>query len=93
MNEQCAKSAWAKHEQCVRLRREGRVVDALRQLQRAALPELLPLAYADVDASLHGLAGLALWAHLLKLLDDGVALQDGEHWQYAGPATSERRGH
>lgn len=73
-----------------RLRREARVLDALRQFQRAALPELLPVAYADIDAGLYGLAELSLWAHLLKLVDDGRALQQGEHWHYTGSAAAGR---
>jgi glyoxylase-like metal-dependent hydrolase (beta-lactamase superfamily II)/8-oxo-dGTP pyrophosphatase MutT (NUDIX family) len=65
-----------------RLRREGRVVDALRHQRQAGLDSLLPEVYADVPAGLHAVARRSLLAHLLKLEADGVAAADGDVWRY-----------
>ncbi len=64
-----------------RLRREAKVLDALRLAGGCSLEQLLPLAYDDVDQSLHALASLSLWAHLLKLSRDGLAHEQDGHWQ------------
>ena len=59
-----------------RLRREARVVDALRGLGPAAIDTLLPAVYADVPPALHPVARRSLLAHLLKLQGDGAARLD-----------------
>ena len=56
-----------------RLKREAKVVDGLRQRGAGSLQALVPLVYNDVDASLHGIAAISLWAHLLKLEKEGQA--------------------
>lgn len=56
-----------------RLRREQKVVDALRALGGGSIEEMTPTVYDDVDASLHWLAQVSLWAHLLKLEKEGRA--------------------
>ncbi|MDZ7590552.1 MAG: MBL fold metallo-hydrolase [Rubrivivax sp.] len=56
-----------------RLRREAKVVAALRQAGPARLDALLPQVYDDVPAALHGVARRSLLAHLLKLLGEGAA--------------------
>jgi glyoxylase-like metal-dependent hydrolase (beta-lactamase superfamily II)/8-oxo-dGTP pyrophosphatase MutT (NUDIX family) len=67
-----------------RLRREGRVVDALAASDAgpaATLDGLLPLVYADVPPGLHPVARRSLLAHLLKLEADGAIQPDGEGWR------------
>jgi len=63
-----------------RLKREAKVVAALRQSGPAAIGVLLPRAYDDVPAALHGVAQRSLLAHLLKLQADGAASLSGELW-------------
>lgn len=56
-----------------RLRREQKVVDVLRALGSGSIEAITPSVYDDVDASLHWLAQVSLWAHLLKLEKEGRA--------------------
>lgn len=63
-----------------RLRRETKVLQALRPDQPLTIDELLPTVYADVDARLHGVAARSLLAHLLKLECDGRAGCDAKRW-------------
>ena len=64
-----------------RLRREAKVVDALRPRGQATLDDLLPEVYADTPARLHPVARRSLLAHLLKLRDDGRAADEGaDRW-------------
>jgi glyoxylase-like metal-dependent hydrolase (beta-lactamase superfamily II) len=55
-----------------RLRREAKVVDALRDAGPLALDTLLASVYADVPLRLHPMAARSLTAHLEKLRDDDV---------------------
>lgn len=64
-----------------RLRREEKVRQALGTQPPLALDELVVHAYNDVDPTLHPLAQLSLWAHLLKLEKDGDALQEQGRWR------------
>lgn len=57
-----------------RLGREQKVIEGLRSLRQGSLDQLVEVVYRDVDVSLHPIAKLSLWAHLLKLELDGVAL-------------------
>ncbi|MCI1191687.1 MBL fold metallo-hydrolase [Calidifontimicrobium sp. SYSU G02091] len=66
-----------------RLRREAKVVDALRALGPAAADALLPRVYDDVPPRLHGVALRSLKAHLLKLAHDGTAIERDGHWALA----------
>lgn len=61
-----------------RLRREAKVVEVLGRLGSAALEQLLPQVYADVEPALHGLAAFSLHAHLIKLERDGRVVQETE---------------
>ncbi len=62
-----------------RLQREGKVVDALRSMGAAStIDALVSVVYSDVDPSLHPIAKVSLWAHLLKLEKDGRARKEGE---------------
>lgn len=53
-----------------RLERERRVLEAVRD-GRATIPEIVKLLYADVREELHKPAGRTVWAHLVKLIEDG----------------------
>lgn len=73
-----------------RLLREHKVFESLKRLcdhdpGRAgsggfSVEEIVPGAYQDVAASLHGLAARSLFAHLLKLKQDGRVFTDGKAW-------------
>ena len=66
-----------------RLKRERKVIAALRQCGESSLETLLPVVYDDVDSSLHKIASYSLWAHLLKLEKDGVAVKAiDRHWAF-----------
>ena len=64
-----------------RLKREARVVEALQAAGAAAsLDALLAQVYADVPQRMHPVAQRSLLAHLLKLRDDGRAVEDAGRW-------------
>lgn len=63
-----------------RLRREAKVVDALRELGPAAADALLPRVYDDVPQRLHAMAMRSLKAHLFKLRDDARAVEREARW-------------
>ena len=63
-----------------RLRREAKVVDALRELGPAAADALLPRVYDDVPQRMHAMAMRSLKAHLLKLRDEARAAEQGARW-------------
>lgn len=66
-----------------RLKREQKVVDALRrQPAAAALDTLVREVYDDTPVALHGLARFSLLAHLQKLGEEGRAQEDGERWRW-----------
>ncbi|MEZ5528505.1 MAG: MBL fold metallo-hydrolase [Porticoccaceae bacterium] len=56
-----------------RLGREQKVIRALMSLGESGIDRLLPEVYQDVDPTLLPMARLSLWAHLLKLEQDGRA--------------------
>lgn len=66
-----------------RLRREQKVIAVLRALGKGSIGEITPAVYDDVDASLHWLAEISLWAHLLKLDKEGRARREGDLEQQA----------
>lgn len=63
-----------------RLRREVRVLDALRAAGPADLAALVGIVYHDTPAALHRVAMRTLEAHLIKLAREGRASHDGEGW-------------
>lgn len=64
-----------------RLKREAKVLAALEAKQGLSLQQLVVKAYDDTPAMLHGLATYSLWAHLIKLEEEGLAKQDEqEQW-------------
>ncbi|HXF67068.1 MAG TPA: MBL fold metallo-hydrolase [Burkholderiales bacterium] len=64
-----------------RLKREQKVLDALRRKNPATLDELLPLVYDDVPQRIHPVARRSLHAHLVKLQRDGTVTAQGEGWR------------
>lgn len=66
-----------------RLGREALVLEQLKRLGEASLDSLLPEVYRDVDRTLFSMAKMSLWAHLLKLEQEGRVIKriDG-HWAY-----------
>jgi len=66
-----------------RLKREGKVRDAIAKLGKPSLAEMLPLVYDDVPPRLHGVAARSLSAHLQKLLADGAVRAEGERYRLA----------
>jgi glyoxylase-like metal-dependent hydrolase (beta-lactamase superfamily II) len=54
-----------------RLQREQTVIDALARLGPARIDDLLPVVYDDVDPVRQEIARGSLYAHLLKLAEDG----------------------
>jgi glyoxylase-like metal-dependent hydrolase (beta-lactamase superfamily II) len=62
-----------------RLEREARVLAALRA-GAAPVEELVPRAYPEVAPALYALAARSLLAHLLKLRDEGRALESAGVW-------------
>jgi len=58
-------------------------LEQLEKLGEASLDGLLPGVYKDVDRTLFSMAKMSLWAHLLKLEQEGRVIKriDG-HWAY-----------
>ena len=63
-----------------RLLRERRVLDAVRQHPGRTPHALVPYVYQDVSAHLFPLAERSLFAHLLKLEQDGIAVRHKDAW-------------
>ena len=59
-----------------RMFREKKVVDAITELNRCTLDELLPKVYDDVGSHLHGIAKSSLEAHLIKLIEEEKVTKD-----------------
>lgn len=59
-----------------RLEREAKVVAALGDGSAVALSKILERAYDDTPVAMHPVAARSLWAHLEKLVQDGVAVQE-----------------
>jgi hypothetical protein len=66
-----------------RLKREGKVRDAIAKLGEPSLAEMLPLVYDDVPPRVHGVAARSLTAHLQKLVADGEVRAQGERYRLA----------
>ena len=63
-----------------RLKREAKVVAALRMHGPAPLEALLPVVYNDVPPRMHPMALRSLKAHAGKLKADGVADEADGRW-------------
>lgn len=57
-----------------RLAREAQVLAALEAAGTTTIDAIVKQLYADVPEELHVMAGYSVWAHLLKLVDDGRAV-------------------
>ena len=66
-----------------RLKREAKVLDALRALGPADAQTLLARVYDDVKPQLLAMAMRSLRAHLYKLRDDGIARERDGRWDTA----------
>ena len=64
-----------------RLKRERKVIDAFGKKNPATLDDLLPFVYDDVPQRVHPVARRSLHAHLLKLRDEGRAVEEGDNWR------------
>ena len=64
-----------------RLKREQKVVEAFAVKNPATLDELVPIVYADTPVRLHRAARRSLYAHLLKLKQDGRARCNDDEWR------------
>lgn len=69
-----------------RLRREAKVLEAVRSAGHASTDELVTIAYDDVARALHPVARRSLTAHLMKLREEGTVLHDAgsDQWAMAG---------
>ena len=63
-----------------RLKRESKVLSAVRELRRGNMQQLLPKVYDDVDPIMYPVAQRSLLAHLLKLEADLTIRRSGEEW-------------
>jgi glyoxylase-like metal-dependent hydrolase (beta-lactamase superfamily II) len=63
-----------------RLQREAKVVRALAATGGGTLEELVLTAYDDVPTALHMMAKYSLWAHLIKLVREGRAVDRAGRW-------------
>ena len=63
-----------------RLSREDKVIAGLVRLSRASLEELTIVVYDDVDQSIHPIAQLSLFAHLIKLQEENRVLKEEDKW-------------
>lgn len=52
-----------------RLKREAKIIAAMKQRPEASIEELVPLAYSDVDAKLWPIAARSLTAHVQRIRD------------------------
>lgn len=71
-----------------RLQREAKIVAALRATGPVTASELLKQVYRDVSERLHGVAMRSLLAHLIKLQEDGLAVETSEQWSLRPSLTS-----
>ena len=69
-----------------RLKREAKVMAALSEQGPASADRLLGVVYADVPPHLHAMAMRSLTAHLLKLRDDGAAVEAAGEWSLGAGA-------
>ena len=61
--------------------REAKILAAFDDVVKGDLDDLVAVAYRDVDASIHPIAKLSLWAHLLKLEKESRAVHNDGQWE------------
>ena len=59
-----------------RIEREAAIAAALKDAGTASIDELVATVYTDVDAERHPIARHSVFAHLLKLRDEGTVKGD-----------------
>lgn len=59
-----------------RLERERQVIEVLQRDGTTTIEAIVKELYVDVPEALHPMAGLSVWAHLRKLVEDGKATGD-----------------
>ena len=64
-----------------RLKRERKVLEAVRETGGGTLSELVKRAYDDAPERLHTVAQRSLHAHLIKLRDEGKVTEDNGRWR------------
>jgi len=69
-----------------RLKREQKALSAVQAKPGGTLEELVTLAYDDTPLRLHPVAQRSLYAHLLKLRQDGRVQEGDGRWSPAGSA-------
>jgi glyoxylase-like metal-dependent hydrolase (beta-lactamase superfamily II) len=78
-----------------RAEREQQVLAKVRADGPVTIPEIVADLYADVRAELHEVAERSVWAHLRKLLDEGLVRGDRDSadgsWSAAGPRRTRSR--
>lgn len=67
-----------------RLAREAKLVRSLAARRAATLDEVLPEVYEDVPEPMHVYARYSLWAHAVKLVEEGRAHCEGEVYRWRG---------
>jgi glyoxylase-like metal-dependent hydrolase (beta-lactamase superfamily II) len=67
-----------------RLAREDKLARALGRRRAATLDDVLPEVYDDVPKFMHVYARYSLLAHAQKLVEEGRAVLDGEHYRWHG---------
>lgn len=63
-----------------RLKREHKVLEAVRELSGGTVSELVKKAYDDAPERLHTVAQRSLHAHLIKLRDEGKVKEEKGRW-------------
>ncbi len=64
-----------------RLKREAKVLKALKTLGASNIDKLVTDVYDDVDEQMHGVAYFSLWAHLEKLAVENKVSHYNDTWQ------------
>ena len=60
-----------------RLMRDAQIISQIEK-GRTTIKEIVPVMYGDVDKRLHGAASLNVLAHLIRLVQTGAVICDGE---------------
>lgn len=64
-----------------RMSRERKAIEVLTKYRKGTIEELAPFVYPEVQGDLIKGTHIALWSHLQKLVEDGVAQKHHEkHW-------------
>lgn len=63
-----------------RRRREDKLLACFPMQEPWQLADLIPRVYDDVPVALHPVARYSLWAHLIKLAEEGRVQAQQEHW-------------